>query len=72
MIKTGLLKSQNEKIRFVIILILQNVIDVTFSKVDVRGYVSTLIPKEGTVNERNIINETTVSNIRNSSMSQIE
>lgn len=72
MIKADLLKLQKENIRFVIIPMPQNVIDVIFNRLDIRGKSSILIPNDGIANERKIINEPTVNNIRSSSLSQIE
>lgn len=72
MIKADLLKLQKENIRFVIIPMPQNVIDVTFNRLDIRGKSSILIPNDGIANERKIINEPTANNIRSSSLSQIE
>lgn len=72
MIKADLLKLQKENIRFVIIPMPQNVIDVIFNRLDIRGKSSILIPNDGIANERKIINEPTANNIRSSSLSQIE
>lgn len=71
-IKAGLLKSKKENIKFTITLTLQNVSDVTLSNVEVRGNSFILIPNAGIESRVNTVKELAVSNVRTSSLSQIE